>query len=124
MTAGSAGTRPPVDWWSAASLRLHATMLLGVAGCVAAGAFEYTRARAGHPVAWLYTVEWPMFAVFGIYVWWRLLHGEPADRRRRSLATAATDAPTDDVPDEQLIAWQQYLQRLHATDPPGGPPDS
>jgi hypothetical protein len=113
----------PVDWWSAASLRLHATLLVGVAVCIAAGLFELGRARAGHTVAWVYTVEWPMFAVMGCFVWWRLLHPRPADDATgRSTGPIASTGGTAAPADPALAAWQDYLDRLHAVDPPGGPP--
>jgi hypothetical protein len=113
--------RPPrVDWWSPASLRLHAALVVGVTVSLAAGWLELGRARHGHVIAWAYTVEWPLFAVMGTYLWWRLLHGDatPPRLRRRPKTSKNSVDPLD----PGLIAWHAYLDRLHATDPPGGPP--
>jgi hypothetical protein len=120
----SDGERHGIQWWSAPSLRLHGTLALGLAGCIVASVIEWRRAFAGHSIAWVYAFEWPLFAVAGTWVWWKLLHGEdPAVGRssRRSKRTAVAN-PEAQPPDEQLIAWQAYLARLHAADPPGGPP--
>lgn len=104
-----------VRWLSGPSLRLHAAMVAGVLGCAAATWFEWTRAHAGHDIAWAYVVEWPLFAVLGLHVWWRLLH---ADGPRRHRPPETIPDPADD----ELRAWQAYLRRLHESDPPGGPP--
>ncbi|MBO0866624.1 MAG: hypothetical protein J2P16_16315 [Mycobacterium sp.] len=109
-----------IDWWSTSSLRLHAVLGLGLAGCAAASVIEWRRALSGHAIAWVYAFEWPLFAVVGTWVWWRLLRGDdPAPRRTKPVRKAAL--PQE--PDPQLIAWQAYLARLHAADPPGGPPE-
>jgi hypothetical protein len=116
--------RSSVDWLGAAALRLHATMIAGVALSAGAAWFEWTRALRGHEVAWVYAFEWPLFAVMGIYVWWKLLHGD-RPVRRPGAASSASRRATAAVPgsdDPGLAAWQDYLSRLHAADPPGRPP--
>lgn len=99
-------------------VRLHLPVLLGVPGCLAAGWFELGRATAGRAVAWVYAVEWPMFAVMGVYIWWRLLHApaEPVPRQEPVRCTPAADPA--------LAAWQEHLAGLQAADPPGGPSDA
>ncbi|MDQ2748441.1 MAG: hypothetical protein M3Y44_02745 [Actinomycetota bacterium] len=124
---------------SAADVRLHSLLVVGVPICVAAGWFELNRALAGRAVAWVYTFEWPLFGIYGVYIWWRLY------RERKSTTTpanvlgdessAAADIDDLDVPgpraraeparthDPQLAEWEQYLRRLHSVDPPGRPPE-
>jgi hypothetical protein len=111
----------PIVWLSKYALRLHAMLFVGLGLCVFASWAEWTRALEGHPVAWVYAFEWPLFAVLGSGMWWRLLRAEyrngesrPPRRQRRPSAVA--------IDDPQLVAWQDYLARLHAEDPPGGPP--
>ena len=111
--------RPTRRWLTAANVRLHAVLVVGVAGCLAAGWFELTRALDGHEIAWVYAVEWPLFAIVGTYIWWKLLHVEEAGSR--PVPTNSTPQPPEQ--DGQLAAWQEYLQALQAADPPGGPPD-
>jgi hypothetical protein len=99
-------------------------MLAGVALSAGAAWFEWTRALRGREVAWVYAFEWPLFAVMGIYVWWKLLRGDRPGRNNRVASGASRGRPTaaSASDDAGLAAWQDYLSRLHATDPPGGPP--
>jgi hypothetical protein len=117
--------RPRVDWWGTAALRLHTILVVGLAGAGAAAWFEWTRALSGHQLAWAYSFEWPLFGLVGIHIWWRLLHQEatrssPASSALRPTQPRSGTVVADDDPD--LVAWEAYLQRLHAVDPPGGPP--
>lgn len=94
-------------------------LALGLAGCAVASVIEWRRALSGHAIAWVYAFEWPLFAAVGTWVWWRLLRGDdPTPRRKKPTRTS----PAPQEPDPQLVAWQAYLARLHAADPPGGPP--
>ena len=106
-------------WLSWRALRLHAALLVVVPGCLAAGWFELTRALAGNELSWVYVFEWPFFAAFAARMWWRLL-GEGRDPGPAPSEPA--DATAGESPDPQLEAWRQYLARLHAESPPGGPP--
>jgi hypothetical protein len=107
-----------VDWFAGAALRLHAAMVTGVTLAGTATWLEWTRARAGHPVAWVYTFEWPLFALLGIFLWWRLLHPD----ERVPVQPTPVIGDVDPAADPDLLAWQAYLARLHEADPPGGPP--
>ena len=39
------------------------------------GWFEFGRAQQGNWRAWVYTFEWPFFAVLAIYLWRKLMGG-------------------------------------------------
>jgi hypothetical protein len=107
---------------SRAALRLHGTLAAGLLLCAAASWIEWHRALDGHVIAWVYAFEWPFFAVFGTWMWWRLLHGD--DRPRRNLRPERAGRQPARIPqdDPDLLAWQSYLEQLQAQDPPGGPP--
>ena len=112
-----------VQWGSAASWRLHAALVAGLALAGVATWLEWTRAHAGHAVAWVYTFEWPLFAVLGTYLWWRLLHADvPSTPGKKRRAPRDADSGAGTEPDPGLVAWEAYLDRLHRADPPGGPP--
>jgi hypothetical protein len=100
--------------WSVV-VKLHIPFAVAVAWCLFAGWFELTRALAGREVAWVYAVEWPLFAILGTGIWWRQLH----DRSPRRVVP--DDSPAAEQLDTGLVAWQEYLGRLQAADPPGGP---
>jgi len=135
----------PVRWLSGRALQLHATLLAVGAGCLYAGWFELSRARSGNELSWVYVFEWPFFAAFAAVIWWRSLHegaegaenteaaGAAGDRAPVTEARTADAAETSARParapgdspdggDEQLRAWQDYVARLNAQHPPGGPP--
>jgi hypothetical protein len=94
---------------------LHLALFAGLLLCATATAVEWRRAHEGHLAAWAYLVEWPVFAVAGGVIWWRLTHPAPATPSR----PRADDADADD-PD--LIAWRRYQRRIEAaSDEEGGP---
>ena len=82
--------------------------------CLTIGYFEFTRARAGNPRSWVYTFEWPFFGAFGIYMWWRLSHGD-----WEKIHKYFTE---DDENDPQLMAWREYQAKMERENPVGGPP--
>jgi hypothetical protein len=45
--------------------------------CIWAGWFELARARSGNWRAWVYSFEWPLFAGISIYLWRRIIKGDP-----------------------------------------------
>ena len=52
-------------------------VLFGIPLCLAMGFFELERAIKGNHRSWLYTFEWPFFALFIYYMWWKLKQPQP-----------------------------------------------
>ena len=92
-----------------AALRIHVGLVLCLVICIGIGAFELTRALGGNTLSWAYVVEWPVLAGFGIFMWWRLLNGEPVRKAPTSEKAKARQA----VDDKDLAAWNAYLADLH-----------
>lgn len=114
---------------AARAARKYLPLVLGIPGCLGAGWFELTRALAGREIAWVYTFEWPFYAVAGTYMWWQIWHRDPAARSARGSSVAQGNSrsrarPAAELPDDdpELAAWQLYRANLDALDPPGGPP--
>ena len=123
------------------AFRLHLTLGIGLTICIAAFVFEVGRALGGNTLSWAYVFEWPIFAVFAVYMWWHLLHGQDGagsgnsggrSRRRRGggtgpVGTAVAPGPTSpaDSPedDADLRAWQEYLRGMEADEARRAPPD-
>jgi hypothetical protein len=42
--------------------------------CGLATWWQITRAEDGNGLSYLYTFEWPVFALLGVYFWWMFLH--------------------------------------------------
>jgi hypothetical protein len=115
-------------------LAMHALMIILVAGMLGLAAWQLWRAAGGNMLSWGYTVQWPVFAGFVVFVWARevrrTLRGEPAVAPAPPEPTpppaAATSAPpvitrrtarsrvTDEADDPELAAYNRYLAWLNA----------
>ena len=88
-----------------------------VPGFLALGWWQLSRALSGNSLSWAYTFEWPLFAGYLVWVWWRLLHedraaGPESGGEAPDAAGAPEDAPDDEVEDEELAAYNRYLAAL------------
>ena len=128
----------PTRATGAAALRIHLGLAFCLLICIPAGVFELSRALGGNNLSWAYVFEWPIFAVFAVYMWWNLLHGQDGAGRRRGAGTGQgrdpATATTPDTPpaaapggaggnggegsadgdDAGLAAWQDYLRGMEA----------
>ncbi len=77
-------------------VRLHLTLAAGLALCISAFIFEVGRALGGNSLSWAYVFEWPIFAVFAVYMWWNLLHDTDDGRTRHRSARPLDGAATAD----------------------------
>jgi hypothetical protein len=90
--------------------RYHLVFATAVAVCLGAGWFELGRARDGRVIAWVYTFEWPAFAVLFVFMWWHVV----TDRDVRRPAPPGGGHGKHDIPEDDpgLRAWQDYLAEL------------
>jgi hypothetical protein len=90
---------------------LSVVLVIWVLGCLAAGWWQATRAMDGNALSYLYAIEWPIFAVAGVVIWWLVLHTAPvtedereerkayeAARRATRLAEHAAPTPSGEAP--------------------------
>ncbi|MGO9912129.1 MAG: hypothetical protein ACLPQS_13355 [Acidimicrobiales bacterium] len=75
-------------WLSPRALLLHLEVAIVAPGCAAAGYWQATRALGGNTLSWVYSIEWPVFALFAIGAWWHLIHEEPEAYQARKQAPA------------------------------------
>jgi DNA-binding transcriptional regulator of glucitol operon len=102
-------------WFSGRAFALHATVLVVVTACLALGWWQLERALSGNTLSWVYTFEWPFFAIYAVYMWWRLLHEEPGARgRSRPRRQPSVDKSREE--DEKLAEYNRYLAELRASD--------
>mgnify|MGYP006283893515 CR=1 FL=1 len=52
-------------------------LLLGVPLCLVLGWIEYQRALGGNDRSWVYTFEWPAFALCIAYMYFKIRRNEP-----------------------------------------------
>jgi hypothetical protein len=54
----------------------HLFAVVAVLGMLWLGDWQLHRAESGNELSWAYTVEWPLFAAFGVYFWARTIRDE------------------------------------------------
>ncbi|MET8231927.1 hypothetical protein ABZS77_14780 [Micromonospora sp. NPDC005298] len=135
--------------WTPAWIARHVAMVVLVVGFLGLGWWQISRATAGNSLSWGYAVEWPVFAGFVVYVWWRevklarrradgdaapaadpaeVAAGEPAPGDaagsrpavRRPVRVARVPASAGAAEDADLAAYNHYLSWLNAN--PGARP--
>ena len=104
-------------------MKLHVALLIWVPACLIAGWWQATRAFDGNTLSYVYSVEWPIFALLGVWAWWVFVHTDPARAgmagQRSAEAQAAAEAGVDTGPnrraeeeDEELAAYNDHLAAM------------
>jgi len=75
-------------------LYLHVVTLLLVSSFILAAWWQYECAVGGNGLSWAYVFEWPAFAMYAIYMWWRLINDKHTafDKLWAAKQHAAADA--------------------------------
>ncbi len=74
-------------------LGLHATLLVVLPLFTWLTLWQLDRARGGNTLSWAYVVLWPLFGLYAVYLWWQLIHDQPARPGRRGAAEGGTAVP-------------------------------
>jgi hypothetical protein len=115
------------------NLFTHLTAAVVVPGCLALCWWQVTRALGGNTLSWAYVFEWPIFAGYAVFMWWKLIHDRPPARSGRADPVSAAGygdgeprvdggtRPTvrsskDVAEDEAMASYNRYLAALHASD--------
>ena len=78
--------------------------------CVSAFILEISRALSGNTLSWAYVFEWPVFAVYALYMWRRLrLEQDGSDETEEVLPIEPDN--------ESLRAYNAYLADVHRDRP-------
>ncbi|HEY6429946.1 MAG TPA: hypothetical protein VIX84_22170 [Acidimicrobiales bacterium] len=128
-------------WLSPRALKLHAVILVVVPGFMALCIWQLDRAVGGNELSWAYVFEWPFFAAYAVYMWWRFVHEvpdapAPAEDTPQAEDAAAAVGPAsrdgedaevsedakdaEDAEDAELAAYNAYLAQLAARDKAAG----
>jgi pyruvate/2-oxoglutarate dehydrogenase complex dihydrolipoamide acyltransferase (E2) component len=135
-------------WFTPRALKLHAVILIVVPGFMALCIWQLYRALGGNELSWAYVFEWPFFAAYAVYMWWRFVHEAPdasAAPVAAAAAAAAAAAPvpaasptaaapqpepaptsaedsedSEDSDEAELAAYNEYLAQLAARDKAAG----
>lgn len=84
---------------------LHVLVLVIVPTFLLLGRWQYHAARSGNTLSWAYTFEWPLFALYAVYVWWRLIHEKSTALARLWAARDRTAAANSGMPLEEVPGW-------------------
>ncbi len=114
-------------WFSRRALKLHAVILIVVPAFTALCVWQIYRAVGGNSLSWAYVFEWPLFAAYALYMWWRFVHEKPevpapaASENGQANGTpspvsAQSSATTTAQDDAELAAYNEYLARLAEQD--------
>jgi len=96
------------------AVRAHLTLAVGLALCAVAFWYELGRALGGNGLSWAYVFEWPLFAVFAVYMWWSVLHGGRAARAGRAGRAPKAEPTVDPRYAGMLEAWEAHQRELQA----------
>ena len=111
-------------WLAPRSLVLHVVLLLWLAMCVIAAWWQVGRAVQGNSLSFMYAIEWPAFAIFGVLGWYAMLNMESVTtakeeerrefeaRMREQAAAARAAAREQEVEDPVLAAYNDHLASL------------
>ncbi|MEV6847853.1 hypothetical protein [Actinoplanes sp. NPDC051411] len=81
--------------WTPAWLARHLLALALVAGFLALGWWQFDRAAGGNTLSWGYTFEWPVFAGFVVFLWFREVQ---VARKRPEETPVKPEAPAEKLP--------------------------
>ncbi|MGH9088831.1 MAG: hypothetical protein ACRDYZ_12110 [Acidimicrobiales bacterium] len=73
-------------WLSRRAVLLHLSLLVWAPLCLLAFWWQVHRAFGGNTLSYLYSIEWPAFAVVGAWGWWGLVHTDPSTVGRQAQA--------------------------------------
>lgn len=90
------------------------------------GWWQFERASAGNARSWGYTFEWPLFAIFVVVMWIKMIRdelkgvGEESDEEAEPAEpvvpkTEAQLIKEAEEEDPRLAAYNRYLARLNST---------
>jgi hypothetical protein len=85
------------QWVTPRSLLLHLAFVAIASGCLIAAWWQVHRAMAGNTLSYLYSIEWPAFAVVAGIGWWQMFHDTPEDIARRKEHHARARAASVEV---------------------------
>ena len=122
-------------WLSRRAIKLHVVILIVVPAFLALCLWQISRALGGNTLSWAYVFEWPLFAGYAVYMWWRFVHeaaedapppatagADPGGANGAAAAPAAAPEETaqEKEEDKEMAAYNDYLAQLAERDKASG----
>ena len=105
-------------WFSRRALGLHAVIIVIVPTFAALCVWQVHRALGGNDLSWAYVFEWPFFAGYAIYMWWRFVHEAPNPHGVTKTPQGAIPEGPSGAEEAELAAYNAYLAELAEQDRP------
>jgi hypothetical protein len=83
--------------WTPAWILRHVLAVVLVTSFLGLGWWQISRAASGNALSWAYALEWPVFAGFVVFLWFR-------EARHALTRPTNVDGGTDGDPDDQTAA--------------------
>jgi len=113
-------------WFRKRALLYHLLVLIIAPACLLAGDWQVHRAMQGNALSYLYSAEWPIFAILSVVGWWQLIHEDPAaveSRKVERARRAATQGPFVPPPPDAPNGFVHPLQAASHPELTGGDRD-
>ncbi len=81
----------------------HVLMIAIVTGCSYAAWWQWHRAAGGNTLSYLYSIEWPAFAVIAIIGWWQLVTEKPEEFEARREVRRQASLPKPVAYDTEVL---------------------
>jgi hypothetical protein len=103
------------------ALGIHVALAVWIAICLAAGWWQVNAAIGGNSLSYLYAVEWPAFAVLGVFGWYALLNREKITEHQEKTrkeyeekmrAEAQLARHVEEEEDPVLAAYNDHLAEI------------
>ncbi len=103
------------------ALGIHVALVVWIAICLAAGWWQVNAAIGGNSLSYLYAVEWPAFAVLGVFGWYALLNREKITEHQEKTrkeyeekmrAEAQLARHVEEEEDPVLAAYNDHLAEI------------
>lgn len=97
----------------------HLIALVLAGTCLALGWWQMHRAEGGNVLSWGYMIQWPAFALFIVFFWYKLIRFErnPPDVEPVKPPPPPPPPPPEvDESDPELAAYNRYLASLYEQD--------
>ena len=122
-------------WLSRRAIKLHVVILIVVPAFLALCLWQVSRAVGGNTLSWAYVFEWPLFAAYAVYMWWRFVHEAAEDTPPPATAgadaggsngsapsptTAPEETAQEKEEDKEMAAYNDYLAQLAERDKASG----
>jgi len=78
--------------------------------CLIAGWWQVTRAFDGNGLSYLYSVEWPVFAIVGVWGWWVFIHTDPGEAGRAGQNKLSAQTPGPSKEEERVQVPTRHLE--------------